>query len=144
MNPNSDPDQRGISRRAVTTAMAWSVPVVALAAAAPLAAASTTAPSITAMDVLPAAVGDSVPLVFTVTENGVDVATGTLTVTLDDTSIVEFDPDADGYSGPTIASVEIADGVALPLVIVKAAGTVTGSATFGSTSSSFSTQVVVD
>ena len=133
----------GISRRTVITATAWSVPVIALAVATPLASASDVGVVITPLDSFGAAAGDSVPLVFEVHDNGVAVASGALSVTLDSTDQVEFDPEADGYSSPTVANVEITDGTALPIVIVKAGGTVRGTATYGSTSASFTSELIV-
>jgi hypothetical protein len=132
-----------ISRRTVTTAMAWSVPVIALAVATPGAAASVTGVVITPLDSFGAEPGESVPLVFEVSDNGVLVAGGVLTVVLDSTDQVEFDPEADGYSSPTVASVEITEGTALPIVLVKAGGAVSGVAIYGGTTSSFTSVIVV-
>ncbi|RFA12467.1 hypothetical protein B7R22_15190 [Subtercola boreus] len=143
--PSTDPDDLANgwspSRRAVMRAAAWSMPVIALAVGVPALAASGAAATITPPDPIAAGIGDSVPLVFTVSENGAPLASGVLTVTLNDTNTASFDPDGEGYSSPTLASYTITDGYAFPLVIVAAYGTVTGSATVGGVTISFAVPV---
>lgn len=139
----TDETKRVLPRRTVTTALSWSVPVIGMIAAAPLAAASTpVAVSFTMPeDITDAAIGDSLPLVFFVDADGAPVTSGYVTVVLADTVAAEFDPNQDGYAGPTVANVAIEGGVALAIILVKAFGTVDGTITYGTSTSSFSVGV---
>ncbi|RFA10450.1 hypothetical protein B7R54_15500 [Subtercola boreus] len=144
--PSTEPEQfpggRTPSRRAVLRTAAWSVPVVAIAVGAPAFAASGGAATITAPDPMAADIGDSIPLVFQISENGAPLASGVLTVALNDASVVSFDPEGEGYSSATLASYVITDGYALPLVIVGSHGTVFGSATVGGVTTSFTASIL--
>ena len=143
MNPIDE--NQHLPRRTVTTAMAWSLPVIALAVATPLAAASTSeGVEITGPDSVSGELASSQALVFTVTDGGADVASGVLSITLNDTDALAFDPDADGYSSATTATVDISDGVAVAVVILNGAGTATGAVAFGGYSTSFATPVVIE
>lgn len=133
----------GISRRAVTTGMAWSVPVIALAVATPLAAASNTLDISTPDDFADVTVGDPVPLVFVVLVNDVPVTSGVLRLELDDTATVTLDPEGAGYSNDTTSNMTIEDGLAIAPAFVTGAGTATGRVTYVSTIASFEFDVVL-
>ena len=140
MDTSSEPT---ISRRTLTKAMAWSVPVVAIAIAAPAASASGEL-TITGPEPLEGAVGDSLPLVFEVLLGGVPVASGSLVVQLSGTDVVVFDPTSDDYTGSeTLITVQITDGQAFALVVLVASGSVSGVASVGSASALFAGSVVV-
>ena len=78
--------QRGISRRSIVVAGAWSVPAITVAVAAPSASASTTlAIVVTEPPTQTTACSATVtPIRFTVTENGAPAAGRAVTVTLPD------------------------------------------------------------
>ncbi|RWR22231.1 hypothetical protein D8Y23_02535 [Microbacterium enclense] len=133
---NTIPTQ-GVTRRSFTTALAWSVPVVAVAVAAPSASASG-ALAASAYDISEVEVGDSFPLSIDVTEGGTPLDDGTVvTVSLTNTAVLEFDPDADGFVTSTIASVPIVGGVANAIVLVRAFGTTTGAVAYGSSQATY-------
>ncbi|GAA2239333.1 hypothetical protein N1031_16925 [Herbiconiux moechotypicola] len=140
-NENVPSEARGISRRAVTTGMVWSVPVVALAVATPMAAASQAVVFEAPDDYTDVSVGDSLPLYFGIEDGGFPAVGGVLSVVLADTSTVQFDPEADGYAGPTAFNAAVEDGFAVAVAIVNAGGVISGTITYGTTTASFSVNV---
>lgn len=141
---NLEPADGRISRRTVTSALAWGVPVIALAVATPSAAASPqvviTPPSEGIVDASP---GGEYAITFQITDQGVPVPDGSLTLTLDTTDVVALSPDTEGYFGPMLAVTPIEDGAATAYVDVTTYGTVTGTVTFGSTTVPFSFPVTL-
>ena len=127
----------GVTRRSFTTALAWSVPVVAIAVAAPAASASG-ALTAHAYDISDVEVGDSFPLSIDVAEGGRPLRDGTVvTVSLTATAVLEFDPDADGFVTPTIATVPIVGGTANAIILIRAFGATTGAVAYGSSQTTY-------
>ncbi|MBT9606403.1 hypothetical protein [Microbacterium sp.] len=139
MNKSTPAD--GVSRRSFTTALAWSVPVVAVAVAAPAASASGQITA-SAYDISDVEVGDSFPLSIDVARDGMPLADGSVvTVSLTDTDVLEFDPDADGYVSPTFATVPTVGGTANAIVLVRSFGVTTGAVAYGSSQATYAVGV---